>query len=52
MTVRYIKKIPQVVEFLDFLPSRVSVHFIPYRKDKMRTVQKKMWMVVNPTWKT
>jgi hypothetical protein len=24
-------KNPQVVEFMDFAPSRMSVHFIPYR---------------------
>jgi hypothetical protein len=36
---RYIK-IPQVVEFPDFSPARISVHFIPYRKDKIRTVRK------------
>jgi hypothetical protein len=28
--------IPQVIEFLDFLPCGMSVHFIPYRKDKIR----------------
>jgi hypothetical protein len=34
-TVVSIKKVvlknPQVVEFMDFAPSRISVHFIPYR---------------------
>jgi hypothetical protein len=37
---RYIK-IPQVVEFPDFSLSGMTVHFIPYRKAKLRTVWKK-----------
>jgi hypothetical protein len=35
-----ILEIPQVVEFPDFSPSRMSVNFIPYRKVKIRTVRK------------
>jgi hypothetical protein len=27
---------PQVVEFPDFFLSRMSIHFIPYKKDKIR----------------
>jgi hypothetical protein len=38
--VRYIT-IPKIVEFPDFPPSGFSVHFVPYRKDKIRTVRKK-----------
>jgi hypothetical protein len=32
---------PQVLEFPDFSPSGTSVHFITYRKDKIRAVRKK-----------
>jgi hypothetical protein len=39
----------QVVEFQDFLPSGMSVHFILYRKDKIRTVQKKSGLLVTLT---
>jgi hypothetical protein len=36
----------QVVEFMDISLSRMSAHFIPYRKDKIRTVQKNSgWLV-------
>jgi hypothetical protein len=36
-----ILNIPQVVKFPDFLPSGMSVHFIPYRKGKIKTIRKK-----------
>jgi hypothetical protein len=39
-------KSPQVVEFPDVLPSGVSVHFIPYSKNKIRTVRKKSMRLV------
>jgi hypothetical protein len=32
---------PQVLEFPDFSPSGLTVHFITYRKDKIRAVRKK-----------
>jgi hypothetical protein len=35
-----ILKFPQVLEFPDFSPSGMSVHFIPYRKGKISTVRK------------
>jgi hypothetical protein len=38
----------QVVEFPDFWPSEMSVHFIPYREDIIRTVRKKIRTVGNP----
>jgi hypothetical protein len=34
------------VKFPDFSPSGMSVHFIPYRKDKIRTVWKKSGQLV------
>jgi hypothetical protein len=42
----YILKIPQVAELLDSSPSGMSVHFNPYRKDKIRTVRKKYGRLV------
>lgn len=39
---------PQVVKFLDCSPSKISVHFILYRKTKSRQSEK-IWMVGNPT---
>jgi hypothetical protein len=39
-------KSPQVVEFPDVLPSGVSVYFIPYSKNKIRTVRKKSILLV------
>jgi hypothetical protein len=38
----------QAVEFPDFWPSEMSVHFIPYREDLIRTVRKKIRTVGNP----
>jgi hypothetical protein len=48
---RYIKN-SLVVEFPDFLPSGLSIHFIPCWKDRILTVQRKIRTVGNaaPTW--
>jgi hypothetical protein len=51
MTYIYIK-IPQFVQFTDFPPSEMRVHFIPYRKDKIRTGREKIRMVVNTNTRT
>jgi hypothetical protein len=40
----------QVVDFLDFLLSILSVHFILYRKDKIRTDWKKSGWLVTLCW--
>jgi hypothetical protein len=39
-------KIPQVVEFPYFSQSGMGVHFIPFTKDKIRTVRKKSGRLV------
>jgi hypothetical protein len=49
IVMRYMKKILKVVYFLDFLPFRMSIHFILNRKDKIRTVQKKFRRFVTLT---
>jgi hypothetical protein len=45
--VRY-KKNAQALEFLNFPPSGMSVHFIPYNKNKISIVSKKIRTVGNP----
>jgi hypothetical protein len=42
----HILSIPQVVDFPDSSPSGIRVHFIQYRKDKIRTVRKKSGLLI------